>query len=109
MVFEDQSLLTETFIRDVRQNQAGLARLMRGLAIASPPAKRIPTAPTFLLWGEEDAIVSVEIAKQINGRITHAKLSLIGNCRHLPHIEAPDVVYYQITNFLKDALPNKLF
>jgi pimeloyl-ACP methyl ester carboxylesterase len=109
MVFEDKLLLTDEFMSAVRQDQAGLARLMRGLAIAPTPKKRVPTAPVFLLWGEEDAIVAVPIAKQIQGRIEHAKLSLISNVRHLPHLEAPDVFYYQVKGFLKDALPNKLF
>lgn len=109
MVFEDQSFLTDDFIRDVRQDKAGLARLMRGLAVANPPQKRIPTVPVLLLWGEEDAIVSTEIAKQIQGRIEHAKLVLISNVRHMPHIETTDIFYYQLTQFLKEVLPAKLF
>lgn len=109
MVFEDKALLTDDFAREVRQDRDGLALLMRGLATGQSPQKRIPKAPVLLLWGEEDAIVSVEVAKQIQGRIDHAKLSLISNTRHLPHMEAPDVFYYQVKGFLKDMLPSKLF
>jgi pimeloyl-ACP methyl ester carboxylesterase len=108
-LFSDKSLVTEDFAREVRQDRAGLALLMRGLATGQSPQKRIPKAPVLLLWGEEDAIVSVEVAKQIQGRIDHAKLSLISNTRHLPHLEASDVFYYQVKGFLKDALPSKLF
>ncbi|MDZ4672174.1 MAG: alpha/beta hydrolase [Phototrophicales bacterium] len=109
MLFEDKLLLTDEFSRAVRQDQSALARIMRGLATAPSPQKRIPTAPVLLLWGEEDAIVTVETAKQIQGRIVQAKLSVISNTRHLPHIEAPDVFYYQVINFLKDELPENLF
>ncbi len=109
MAFEDKSFLTDDFIRDVRQEKQGLATLMRGLTVGDPPQKRIPSAPVLLLWGEEDAIVSVEIAKQIQGRIEHAQLSLISESRHLPHIESADVFYYQVTHFLKRVLPAKLF
>jgi len=109
LLFEDKTFLTEEFMYDVRQDRDGLALLMRGLAIGQSPQKRIPKAPVLLLWGEEDSIVSVQVAKQIQGRIEHAKLSLISNTRHLPHIEASDVFYYQVKGFLKDALPSKLF
>lgn len=108
MAFEDKSFLTDEFIRDVRQNQDGLAALMRGLVIGQSPQKRIPHAPVLLLWGEEDAIVSLEVAKQIQNRIEHAKLALISNARHLPYIESADVFYYQVKHFLRDVLPAKL-
>jgi pimeloyl-ACP methyl ester carboxylesterase len=57
--------------------------------------------PTFILWGEDDIVTTVEVAYRLNELIKHSTLALVPGCgRDLPE-QAPDIVGALITDFLR--------
>lgn len=46
-------------------------------------------APTRVVWGEQDAVISLEAARTLQAWIPGAKLHLIPGCGHLPQQEKP--------------------
>lgn len=46
-------------------------------------------APTLVVWGEQDAVISLEAARTLQAWIPGAKLHLIPGCGHLPQQEKP--------------------
>ena len=49
-------------------------------------------APTLVLWGESDRIVPVSAGERIAEAMPNARLEVIADAGHLPHIEEPDAV-----------------
>ncbi len=101
-VFENGDLLTDEFVRRVGINANGLAALMQALAVSPVPEKRTPRIPVLLLWGEEDAITPRIVGEHIHKNIPDSKLSLIANCRHMPHLETQEIFVWQVKNFLDE-------
>jgi pimeloyl-ACP methyl ester carboxylesterase len=57
-------------------------------------------APTLIVWGEADRIAAAAYAKEFEQRIAGAKVALIGNAGHLPHLEQPEAVAKAVAAFL---------
>ena len=102
LAIKTESVFTPEFLANVQANQRPLASLMHALSISAIPTERIPDCPTFLLWGEEDAVTPRIVGEHIQREINGAKLSLITNAGHLPQLEAPDVFVGQIQQFLRN-------
>jgi 2-hydroxy-6-oxonona-2,4-dienedioate hydrolase len=59
------------------------------------------TAPTLLVWGENDTTIPlVEYANQYNGIPNVEELVVIKKCRHIPHIEKPATFNRIVLRFL---------
>jgi pimeloyl-ACP methyl ester carboxylesterase len=56
--------------------------------------------PTLLLWGESDGVVPVVYAEAYRQMIPGAKLVVIPEAGHLPHVEQPDMVLQHILAFV---------
>jgi pimeloyl-ACP methyl ester carboxylesterase len=56
--------------------------------------------PTLLVWGEQDGIVTPRYGQAYRDLIPGAKLVLIPNAGHLPHIEQPEAFMTELRNFL---------
>ncbi len=46
--------------------------------------------PVTLIWGEDDEILTLEFARQMQSMIADAELDTIVSCGHIPHNECPD-------------------
>lgn len=57
-------------------------------------------APTLIVWGEADRIAGAAYAKEFEQRIAGAKVALIGDAGHLPHLEQPEAVAKAVAAFL---------
>jgi pimeloyl-ACP methyl ester carboxylesterase len=57
-------------------------------------------APTMILWGERDGVVSIAHAKAYQEGIPKSQLMTIHNAGHLPHIETPEVCANLMIGFL---------
>jgi pimeloyl-ACP methyl ester carboxylesterase len=57
-------------------------------------------APTLLVWGKADRIINAAYAQEFAKRIASARLELIDNAGHLPHLEQPDAVTKAVRSFL---------
>src|SRR5690242_8451073 len=58
------------------------------------------TAPTLILWGEQDGIASIDYARGFAKLIPEARVATIAEAAHYPHIEQPDAVLRHIGEFL---------
>jgi pimeloyl-ACP methyl ester carboxylesterase len=59
--------------------------------------------PTQVIWGENDKLIPVEYANRWKEHLPHAQISILNNCGHLPHIEASDTLFENVS-----ALINKV-
>ncbi len=57
-------------------------------------------APTLIVWGKADRIIAPDYAKEFATRIARARVALIDNAGHLPHLEQPDAVMKAVREFL---------
>ena len=57
-------------------------------------------APTLIVWGQADAVIAPAYAHEFARRIARARLALIANAGHLPHLERPDEVVPLVRKFL---------
>jgi 4,5:9,10-diseco-3-hydroxy-5,9,17-trioxoandrosta-1(10),2-diene-4-oate hydrolase len=58
------------------------------------------TAPTLIIWGEQDPILPLEHAYVALKQIPDARLEVFERCGHLPHVECPDKFNSCVTEFL---------
>jgi pimeloyl-ACP methyl ester carboxylesterase len=59
-------------------------------------------APTLIIWGTADGIVLPDYAQDFAQRIANARVELIGDAGHLPHLERPRKVAQLVSRFLRD-------
>ena len=57
-------------------------------------------APTLIVWGEADRIAAPVYAEEFAGCIAGARIELIGQAGHLPHLERPEAVAKAVLGFL---------
>jgi pimeloyl-ACP methyl ester carboxylesterase len=57
-------------------------------------------APTLIVWGKADRIIAPAYAQEFAGRIAGARVELIDQAGHLPHLEQPEAVTKAVRAFL---------
>jgi pimeloyl-ACP methyl ester carboxylesterase len=62
-------------------------------------------APTDLLWGESDKLVSLDYAKRLQAGLPAARLTTIPRCGHVPQQECPKVFAAALMSVLKAPAP----
>lgn len=58
------------------------------------------TLPTLILWGAQDGFVPPAFAQGYQAGIAGARLTLLPQCGHLPHVEQPEACVQAIADFL---------
>ena len=58
------------------------------------------TAPTLVLWGSADRIVTPAYGKAVAARIPDATFVLVDDAGHLPHLENPAATFAALDAFL---------
>jgi len=61
------------------------------------------TAPTLIIWGRHDKLISPVYAQDFADHITGARIEIIENAGHVPQWEALDTVGPLVTQFLNDT------
>jgi pimeloyl-ACP methyl ester carboxylesterase len=56
--------------------------------------------PTLVLWGERDGIVSEAVGRAYAEAIPDARLEIVPNTGHLPHLEQPQLFAAMVQRFL---------
>jgi pimeloyl-ACP methyl ester carboxylesterase len=110
--------LTPRFLHRSRHNDEGLKQIVRDMAaetgadafvrqtkaIMSRPDSRplLPQikCPTLVLVGEGDELTPADLATEIAGGISGAKLVVVPNCGHLSTLEQPAAVNAALTEWL---------
>lgn len=65
-------------------------------------------APTLIIWGKQDQIVNVEVAKELQSIIKRAETPVILNqVGHVPILEAPQIVVQHYLPFLQRNIQQK--
>ncbi len=57
-------------------------------------------APTLIVWGKADRIIAPAYAQEFAGRIAGARIELIDQAGHLPHLEQSEAVAKAVRGFL---------
>ena len=57
-------------------------------------------APTLLVWGKEDELVPPVYADEFTRRLPHARVHLVDQAAHAPHLEHPETVARVVGEFL---------
>ncbi len=57
------------------------------------------TAPTLIVWGDNDRMIALQYARQYD-EIPESQLIAIRNCGHIPHVEKPIEFGQIIQDFL---------
>eukprot|EP01041_Mallomonas_annulata_P005590 gene5590-11273_t len=59
--------------------------------------------PTLVLWGANDEILEPSTANKFLDILPNAKLTVVEECGHVPHLEKPEVAALEILKFLGDS------
>ncbi|KAF6171392.1 hypothetical protein GIB67_009533 [Kingdonia uniflora] len=62
---------------------------------------------TLIIWGEDDQIISNQLATRLHGKLPNAIIRQISDCGHLPHVEKPDSVAKLIVDFVQGVDSHK--
>jgi pimeloyl-ACP methyl ester carboxylesterase len=57
-------------------------------------------APTLVIWGKQDRLISVEYAKEFSSRIGDCRVELIDECGHVPQAERMEATLELVRDFL---------
>ncbi|WP_454744045.1 alpha/beta fold hydrolase [Cupriavidus necator] len=58
-------------------------------------------APTQIIWGREDKLVSAAYAAKFQGLISDSEVTIIDNCGHIPQVEKRAETFDAVTCFLE--------
>lgn len=66
-------------------------------------AKRIHRiqAPTLVVWGKEDALVSSAYAAEFGRLIEGSRVEILDDCGHIPQLEQPERTFALVGDFLR--------
>ena len=63
------------------------------------------SAPTLIVWGEQDRLAPAGYAEEFAGRIRGSQVLLVPECGHIPQVERPDVLIPRVRDFLAETTP----
>ena len=109
--FYDQHRADETIVRALRPENEDAALKNRTIVakLTWQPRAHDPhlhkwlhriDVPTLLVWGDHDRMFPKEHAFAYQRLIPNAKVTIVPECGHVPHIEKPDVFAAEIEAFL---------
>jgi pimeloyl-ACP methyl ester carboxylesterase len=84
----------------------GRPRYIRGLlrefkSTETTPLLRGIRAPTWIVHGDEDQLVPLRVADELEALVPRAKVSKLTKVGHAPHVERPDVVLDAVREALR--------
>ena len=107
-VFNGPQFVTESAIEEIYQiltNRSNVLNLIHAARSAKKDnlQKLLPQikVPTLLLWGEDDLVTTMDVAKQFHKLIPNSELHTIKNCGHAPMIEHPQWFSNHVERFLR--------
>jgi pimeloyl-ACP methyl ester carboxylesterase len=58
------------------------------------------TAPTLVVWGEDDKLIPVAYAHEYGRRVAGSRVEILQNCGHIPQIEHMETTLNLVSEFL---------
>jgi pimeloyl-ACP methyl ester carboxylesterase len=113
-VFFDRKFITEEAIEEIYQIIKARMNVLNLIHVARSAKKdnllnllgQIKV-PTLLLWGENDQVTTMDVAKTFHKHIPNSELVTIKNCGHAPMIEHPEWFAENVSRFLKQHSKKK--
>ena len=109
LVYEDDSKITDAQIIRVRDlmrregNGDAFVRHLEQFTLPNPDALLAQiSAPTLILWGEDDAFIPAAHGAQMQQAITDAELKIYDGVGHVAHEEAPQISLSDARAFLAE-------
>ena len=106
-VFYDQSLITEEVVTRYHEMTLSEGNRKAMLSLFTHPYKvnveviKTITAPTLIIWGEQDQVIAVDNAYLFKKDIANSRLLILPNVGHIPMEEAPLKTAEAILAFIK--------
>jgi pimeloyl-ACP methyl ester carboxylesterase len=101
----DFPAMPEEVLKVVARNRESFARFCWEPYLHNPKLKhrlnRI-TVPTLFVWGANDGITAPSYGKAYAGLVAGAKLAVIAQAGHYPHLEQPEAFLKELGAFLDD-------
>ena len=101
----DYAAMPEAALKLVARNRESFARFCWEPCLHNPKLKhrlhRIKV-PTLLIWGENDGIVSPSYGKGFADLVAGARMAVIAQAGHYPHLEQPQEFMRQLHGFLAE-------
>ena len=95
----------ETFVAPWRADPRSLfraARALDGVGLAGSEAGLAGLGvPAFVLWGEQDAFIPVELAERLGEALPDSIVALLPGCGHWVNLDAPQTVGPLIYEWLR--------
>ena len=57
-------------------------------------------APTLIVWGEDDALISSSYANELGRRIAGSRVEVVADCGHIPQVEQCEITLRLVCDFL---------
>lgn len=101
-----RSLVEEIHNWILQANKEGTISALRGMAVRMDQTFILNKInfPTLLIFGEQDKITNLQIAKDLHKRIPNSELEIIKKCGHLSNLEKPLKFNQKLANFLKNKV-----
>lgn len=87
--FANSALVTPEVLSGSLEASHSFNALMRQVTASPVPMAQTPSAPTLLIWGENDRLASIKRAEAIAAETSALELAIIKNAGHMPQLEDP--------------------
>ena len=71
------------------------------LRVDVAPALPDVRAPTLVVWGADDPLLSPKLGTVFAAQIPDARLVILPDCGHIPMLESPDALHRELLGFLR--------
>ncbi len=68
------------------------------------PRLKLITAPTLLVWGQEDTIIPISFSDDYVSNLNNCKFVVMDGCGHRPHVEDPEKLVDIMLGFLGNKI-----
>ena len=62
-------------------------------------------APTLIVWGKDDKLVSSAYAEEFGRRIANSRVEVLEDCGHIPQLEQPEKTLALVADFFGGSRP----
>jgi pimeloyl-ACP methyl ester carboxylesterase len=108
LIFYDKKIVTDDVVRQAFSNRLRnndgytIERTLAGFARPQFEDEKLKSihAPTLVVWGRNDGLISVDYAEKLGSGILGAKVVVFEQCGHVPQIEKPEEFNRALLEFL---------
>ncbi|SDG59617.1 alpha/beta fold hydrolase [Chitinophaga filiformis] len=109
--FHDPAIATEALISQVLSITVDSQKCLSVLRVAKSAQRHyvadlLPqiSAPTLLIWGRDDRITPIHVAREFAGMIPDTKLVILNECGHAPMMEKPEEFNFALQHYLHEGI-----